>query len=144
MEDRFNLERFKQAQEYTYPIALGEIRAGRKQSHWMWYIFPQLSGLADCPSEMTGRFAISGREEARAYIDDELLRWRLIEISAALTELPPCPISSVMSFPDDLKLRSCMTLFAIVAPEWDVFKRVLDRYFGGRMDEKTCRLLGEN
>ena len=131
----FNLDRFKKAQARDYAIALSEIKNGRKQSHWMWYIFPQLKGLGF--SSMAEFYGIDGLAEAKAYIADDLLRVRLVEISEALLNVPSSDAREVMDYPDDLKLKSCMTLFMEAAPEIDVFGKVLEKFFGGEKDLKT-------
>ena len=131
----FNLDRFKKAQARDYAIALSEIKNGRKQSHWMWYIFPQLKDLGF--SSMAEFYGIDGLAEAKAYIADDLLRGRLVEISEALLNVPSSDAREVMDYPDDLKLKSCMTLFMEAAPEIDVFGKVLEKFFGGEKDLKT-------
>src|SRR5215469_10085358 len=107
-----DLKRFIVAQERDYAVALAEIRAGRKRSHWMWYIFPQMEGLGH--SEMAERYAISSLEEAAAYLADGVLGPRLVEISRVLMGLGTNDATAVMGRPDDLKLWSCMTLFSMV------------------------------
>ena len=135
-----SLERFLQAQEGDYAAALAEIRAGRKRSHWIWYIFPQLKGLG---RSMTAEYyGIRDLAEAREYLAHPVLRQRLIEISEALLGLPSNDADEVMGFPDNLKLRSSMTLFALADPSCPVFRQVLDKFFGGRPDERTKELLG--
>ena len=138
----FNLDRFKKAQSYDYTTALEEIRAGEKQSHWMWYIFPQLEELGY--SEMAKYYGIKGIEEARAYLADELLRSRLVEISEALLSLKSNDASLVMGYPDDIKLRSSMTLFLLASgentPDGALFQKVLDKFFAGKPDERTVKL----
>ena len=134
-----NLERFHKAQENCYSAALAEIKNGRKYSCCMWYVFPQLSGLGQSP---TARFyGISDLEEAREYLKDEILGSRLIEISNALLALTSNDAYEIFSFPDDLKLKSSMTLFALADPNLDIFQKVLDKFFGGERDENTIRLL---
>ena len=137
----FDLDRFKKAQDLDYPYALEEIKNGRKQSHWMWYIFPQLKALGF--SSTAQYYGISGIEEAKAYIADDLLRKRLIEISEALLSLKTSNATQVMGYPDDLKLKSCMTLFNEAAPEIEIFAKVLDKYFAGQKDTKTLEVLGK-
>ena len=135
-----SIERFLKAQENDYETALAEIRAGRKRSHWIWYIFPQLEGLGH---SMTAEYyGISGMEEAKEYLAHPVLRQRLVKISRALLELPTNDAYAVMGSPDNLKLRSSMTLFALADPSCTVFQQVLDKFFAGRMDEKTKELLG--
>ena len=138
----YNLERFKEAQRQDYVTALSEIRNGRKESHWIWYIFPQLKELGY--SSTAKYYGIEDRGEAEAYIKDDLLRERLIEISEALMFLESNNPSDVMGYPDNLKLRSCMTLFNIVAPEIDVFGMVLDKFYSGRKDDRTVELLSKS
>ena len=135
----FNLDRFKKAQSRDYATALTEIKNGRKESHWMWYIFPQLKGLGF--SSMAEFYGIDGLAEAKAYIADDLLRGRLVEISEALLSLPSSDAREVMGYPDDLKLKSCMTLFMEAAPEIDVFGKVLEKFFGGEKDSKTVEMV---
>ena len=123
-----DLSRFLNAQARDYEQALSEIRAGRKRSHWIWYIFPQLDGLGY--SGTARYYAIKDRAEAEAYMEDPVLSGRLIEISKALLELDSDDPTEVMGYPDDLKLRSSMTLFSMVSDD-PVFKKVLDKFFGG-------------
>ena len=134
-----SLERFLSAQEHDYEIALSEIRNGRKQSHWMWYIFPQIQGLGY--SSMAQFYAIKDREEAVAYLNHPVLGKRLVEITEALLNLRENDARKVMGYPDDLKLKSSMTLFYVVSGR-AVFIQVLDKYYFGELDEKTVSLLG--
>ena len=134
-----SLERFLVAQEYSYDTALREIRAGRKRSHWMWYIFPQIAGLG--MSYTAQLYAIADINEARQYIEHPVLGARLIEISRALLTLESSDATAVMGYPDDLKLCSCMTLFAQVSDD-PVFPAVLDKFYGGRADTRTLSILG--
>ena len=136
-----NLQRFLDAQQRDYPTALAEMRAGRKRSHWMWYIFPQLQGLGF--SSTAQHYAIRDAAEAQAYLRQPVLGARLVEISNVLLTLPGSNATSLMGSPDDLKLRSSMTLFAQVPAANPVFRAVLDKFFGGEPDEKTLRLLEE-
>ena len=146
----YDLSRFKKAQEHSYETALLEIRAGEKQSHWMWFIFPQLEGLGF--SEIAQYYGIKGIAEAHAYLADDLLRRRLVEISQALLSLEANDASQVMGYPDDLKLESSMTLFLLAAKdggeryakEAEVFKGVLEKFFDGKMDERTVEMCGRN
>lgn len=141
MADRaYDLERFVSAQERGYLTALAEIRQGRKRSHWMWYIFPQLRGLG--MSSTSYFYGIENLEEARAFLGDPYLGKNLIEISEALLSLDKGDARSVMGSPDDLKLRSSMTLFSLAVPEEPVFQKVLDKYYRGLPDPATLRLLG--
>lgn len=136
----YNLNRFKQAQRVDYPISLEEIKNGCKKSHWMWYIFPQLKDLGYSPTAKY--YGIDGKEEAIAYLTDESLRSRLIEISKALLSLKTSNATEIFGYPDDMKLKSCMTLFFSVAPQIDIFEKVLEKFFAGERDEKTLDLLG--
>ncbi|MBQ6295920.1 MAG: DUF1810 domain-containing protein [Firmicutes bacterium] len=135
----YDLSRFLEAQKNSYDTALREIRAGRKRSHWMWYIFPQIRGLGY--SAMAQHYAIRDLGEAREYLRHPLLGPRLIEISEALLALDQSDPRRVMGSPDDLKLRSCMTLFQCAAPDQPVFGKVLDKFYGGRPDERTLEIL---
>jgi uncharacterized protein (DUF1810 family) len=139
-DDPHDLARFLVAQEEDYPQALAEIRAGRKSSHWMWYIFPQYDGLGFSP--MSRRYAIKGLDEARAYVSHPVLGPRLVEISEAAMGVEGRPAREIFGSPDDMKLRSCATLFAAVSPAGSVFERLLAKYYQGRPDEETLRLLG--
>lgn len=136
----YNLERFRKAQSHEYETALAEIKNGRKESHWIWYIFPQLKELGY--SSTAKYYGLDGRREAEVYLKDDVLRTRLIEISEALLSLDSSDPLEVMGYPDNLKLRSSMTLFALVSPETGVFSRVLDKFYHGEKDEKTVSLLG--
>ena len=136
----YNLERFKKAQEYSYAMALSEVKNGRKKTHWIWYIFPQIQGLGF--SATAQKYAIVDLGEAKAYLADEVLRSRLLEICNALLELSETDIGEIMGFPDDLKLRSSMTLFNLAEPTCDVFQNVLNKYFKGKPDEKTLAICG--
>ena len=138
MENNNNLNRFIEAQNRDYDIALAEIRAGKKVSHWMWYIFPQIAGLG--MSYTAQLYAIKDIEEARQYIAHPVLGARLIEISNALLTLDCSDAAAVMGYPDDLKLRSCMTLFVQVSDD-PVFDAVLAKFYGGTADARTLELL---
>lgn len=135
-----NLERFIVAQEHSYEYALEEIKRGRKVSHWMWYIFPQVSGLGMSPT--SEYFAIKSLEEAKAYLSHELLGNRLREISRVLLTLETNNPKEVFGPIDALKLRSSMTLFAYVSDE-EVFTQVLDKYYDGEKDERTIAICEE-
>ena len=139
-EDPHDLDRFVRAQEGSYARALAEIRAGRKHSHWMWYVFPQLDGLGS--SSTSKRFAIRSLDEARAYLAHPLLGPRLLECAEALLAVEGRSAREILGSPDDLKLRSCATLFACVSPEDSVFHRLLAKYYGSMQDGRTLRLLG--
>ena len=138
--DPHDLTRFVEAQARDYDRALAEVRAGRKQSHWMWYVFPQFEGLGFSPTSQ--RYAIRSRAEADAYLQHPVLGPRLLEITEATLDLQSRSASDVFGSPDDMKLRSCATLFASVSPPGSVFHQLLDRYFDGNPDEKTLRLIG--
>jgi uncharacterized protein (DUF1810 family) len=138
--DPFNLSRFVQAQEGAYEQALNEIKNGRKQSHWMWYIYPQFDGLGF--SSMSRRYSIKSIAEAKAYLSHPVLGPRLVECTEAALRLEELSALEIFSSPDDMKLRSCSTLFASVSPGESVFHRLLDKYFQGRLDDETLRLLG--
>lgn len=134
-----DLKRFLDAQEKDYSTALAEIRQGRKRSHWMWYIFPQIRGLGFSPTAQF--YAIRDVQEAAAYLAHEVLGRRLVEISRALLLLPGSNPTEVFGSPDDLKLRSCMTLFSGLPGADPVFSQVLDKFFGGQKDNKTVLIV---
>lgn len=136
------LERFLEAQQKYYQTALQEIKEGQKKSHWMWFIFPQIAGLG--VSETARYYAIKDIKEAKTYMEDSVLRRNLVEISRALLELESDDATEVMGWPDDLKLKSSMTLFALAAPECEVFPKVLDKFFRGEKDEKTIEILNHS
>jgi uncharacterized protein (DUF1810 family) len=137
--DPFELTRFVDAQARTYDTAVEELLAGRKRSHWMWFIFPQLRGLGS--SAMAARFGISGLEEARAYLDHPVLGPRLHECARLLNRLQLHLISDIMGRPDDMKLGSSMTLFARATDDNEDFVAVLNKYFGGGEDPRTVARL---
>jgi len=132
------IERFVKAQESDYACALQEIKNGRKRSHWMWYVFPQLKGLGR--SETARYYGIENRAEARAYLDHPLLGPRLLEISGELLKLDRSDATAVFGRPDDRKLKSSMTLFYLVDGN-PTFKAVLDKFFNGALDEVTVERL---
>jgi uncharacterized protein (DUF1810 family) len=139
-DDPHELSRFVQAQEDDYARALSEIRSGRKRTHWMWYVFPQLAGLAQ--SRTSQRYAVRSVDEARAYLGHPILGPRLLECMEALLRLDGGrSATDILGSPDDLKLRSCATLFAQVSPPGSVFERLLEKYYGGVPDSKTLQLL---
>ena len=140
-DDTFDLDRFLAAQEGAYETALREIRNGRKQGHWMWFIFPQIVGLGS--TEISRTYAIKSREEAVAYLEHPELGPRLREITEALLTHHDKSATEILGTPDDLKLRSSMTLFKSVSTANDVFLSVLDRYYGGEEDPQTFRILSE-
>ena len=135
----YNLSRFLQAQESQYERALSEIRSGRKRSHWMWYIFPQFIGLG--ASAMSRTYAIESVAEADAYLSHPVLGPRLVACAEAVLDVEGRSALEIFGTPDDLKLRSCATLFARVAPPGSVFHRLIDKYFRGQPDDKTVRLI---
>lgn len=139
MQDVHNLDRFVKAQSEVYRQACSELRAGRKTGHWMWFIFPQLQGLG--LSEMARRYAISSLDEARAYLEHPVLGPRLRECAQLLILIPSEGIREIMGDPDDLKLRSSMTLFAKATSDNDIFLEVLRKYFQGETDPLTEQLL---
>ena len=135
MNDPYDLSRFVDAQERVYDDALSELRAGRKTSHWMWFVFPQIAGLGRSPTAQ--RYAIASLGEAEAYVAHPVLGERLRECARVLTELEGRSAEQVFGGLDALKLRSSMTLFAHADPDDPVFAGVLDQYFGGRGDPAT-------
>ena len=133
-----NLERFIEAQERDYESALEEMKNGKKETHWIWYIFPQLKGLG--MSYYADYYGIEDLEEAKAYFENEYLRNHLLEITKAILSIPTNNIKNVMDPPDDLKLKSSMTLF-YEATKNEIFKQVLEKYYEGKLDEHTIKLL---
>ncbi|OBG95865.1 calpastatin [Mycobacterium sp. E3251] len=138
--DPFDLERFVDAQAPVYRNVVEELRSGRKRSHWMWFVFPQLRGLGGSPTAV--RYGISSLEEARAYLGHELLGPRLRECTRLVNEVRDRSVADIFGSPDDLKLRSSMTLFARAADDNEDFLAVLDKYYGGRQDQLTVERLG--
>jgi uncharacterized protein (DUF1810 family) len=136
----YDLSRFERAQQDDFEQALAEIAAGRKRTHWMWYVFPQLDGLAF--SATSRHYAIKSLAEAKAYLDHPVLGPRLRECAEAALRVEGRSATAIFGFPDDLKLRSCATLFACVSPPGSVFDRLLERFSAGARDDKTLRLLG--
>ncbi len=139
MTKEINLQRFIVAQEADYPVALAEVKRGRKQSHWMWYIFPQIQGLGY--SETARFYAIKDMQEAEAYLRHPVLGKRLIEICEALLVLTSNNATAIFGNPDDLKLKSSMTLFSLVNNPPSVFQKVLDKFFHGTPDPKTRQIV---
>ncbi len=137
--DPYDLRRFVDAQERTYDTVIGELTAGRKRSHWMWFIFPQLRGLGSSPTAV--RFAISSADEARAYLAHELLGPRLRECARLVARIDGRSTEEIFGWPDDLKLRSSMTLFARAADDNADFVAVLEKFYGGEEDPATLALL---
>lgn len=138
-EDPFNLSRVVTAQEGVYEQALTELRRGLKESHWMWFIFPQINGLGF--SEMAKRYSIKSRHEAEAYLKHPVLGPRLAECSSALLHIHGKSAFDIMGFPDDLKLASSMTLFASVSEAGSVFHQVIAKYFHEEFDLRTFEIL---
>lgn len=134
-----DLKRFLDAQETDYEIALSEIRAGKKRSHWMWYIFPQIAGLGF--SETSKFYAIKDRSEAESYLAHPVLGKRLIEISNELLKIEGKTVNQIFGSPDDIKLKSSMTLFGALENTNPVFQKVLDKYFDEEKDRKTLELI---
>lgn len=130
----YNLDRFIEAQSEVYRIALWELQEGRKRSHWMWFVFPQLKGLGH--SYNSNFYGICGIHEASAYLDDPILGSRLREVSDTILSLPTDSAIEVFGDIDSIKLKSSMTLFDIVSPN-DIFALVLDKYFNGQRDKRT-------
>ena len=140
MDTGFDLERFVKAQQGVYETALAELRAGRKRSHWMWFIFPQVAGLGQ--SEMARRYAIRSGDEAAAYLAHPVLGERLRACATAVLGHADQDIGDIFPHPDDLKFHSSMTLFADVAPHEAVFQACLDAFFDGAADPATLERLG--
>lgn len=142
MDDRFDLDRFVKAQGGVYDVALGELRAGRKRSHWMWYVFPQLAGLGSSPTAQA--YAIRSLQEARAYLAHPVLGPRLVECVQAVNAVRERSACDIFGYPDELKFRSSLTLFLLAAASEAKapFQRALDKYFGGQGDALTLQKLG--
>ncbi|MEM5433882.1 DUF1810 domain-containing protein [Paraburkholderia diazotrophica] len=139
MDDQFDLRRFVEAQAPIYAQALAELRAGRKQSHWMWYVFPQIQGLGE--SQMAQKFAITSLAEAVAYLQHPVLGPRLREATQAVNGVEGSTIETIFGYPDYLKFRSSMTLFSNAAPGDPIFANALAKYFDGEPDERTLALI---
>lgn len=137
----YNLSKYKLAHHRDYEIALSEIRNGRKLSHWMWYIFPQLKGLGR--STTSEYYGIQNLDEAKEFLEDDYLGKHLVEISYALLQIDCNDAEAVMGRPDDMKLKSSMTLFSLATSDEGVFKKVLDKFFDGKIDYRTVKLLGK-
>lgn len=141
MDEDYDLDRFLEAQAPVYASALAELRAGRKRSHWMWFVFPQLIGLGRSPT--ANHFALKSRSEALAYLRHPLLGSRLAECTAAMLAVADRDVSDVLGYPDDLKFRSSMTLFAQLSGPGSPYHLALEAYFGGEPDQRTLNLLEE-
>ena len=133
--DRYNLQRFVEAQESIIQQVISELRAGRKMSHWMWFIFPQIRGLGRSPTAI--EYAISSADEARAYLVHPVLGPRLQECTQLVLLVENRPAAQIFGSPDDMKFRSCMTLFAQVSPQENIFEKALQKYFRGLPDQLT-------
>lgn len=140
MADPYDLQRFVRAQEHDYEEALSEIRSGRKRSHWMWYIFPQFDGLGISPTSK--QYSVKSLEEARAFLAHPLLGPRLLECAEAAFRVDGLSAAEIFGHPDDMKLRSCATLFASLSPLGSVFHRIIEKYFHGESDARTLGLIG--
>jgi uncharacterized protein (DUF1810 family) len=139
-DDPYDLNRFISAQEGVYDHALAELRGGLKRSHWMWFIFPQIDGLGHSPT--TRLYSIKSLDEARSYLGHPVLGARLKESAEAVLGVSGRTASDIFGHPDDMKLQSSMTLFALVAGPDSVFERVLDKYYQGKRDARTLQILG--
>jgi len=139
MDSNYDLERFVQAQAPVYANVVNELRAGRKQSHWMWFIFPQIAGLGR--SEMAQRYAIANDDEAADYLAHPVLGARLRECAGIVAALDESDANAIFGAPDDMKFRSSMTLFADTAPDEAVFQACIDKYFDGEPDPETLARL---
>ncbi len=139
MEDQYNLARFVNAQQHVYAQALEELREGRKRSHWMWFIFPQIEGLGHSP--MAQRYAISNRAEAKAYLAHPLLGERLRDCTEAMLSHKDRSAHAILGSPDDLKFRSSMTLFDSVSKKGSAFGQALLQFYDGKPDEATLARL---
>ncbi len=137
--DPFDLNRFLAAQEDCYDDVLAELNAGQKRTHWMWFIFPQLDGLAF--SAMSKRYAIRSLEEAQAYLDHPILGPRLLQCAQAVVDVEERSAAEIFGSPDDLKLKSCATLFAAMSPPDSVFERILAKYYDNVPDDRTLQLV---
>jgi uncharacterized protein (DUF1810 family) len=139
MTDDSQLHRFLEVQDHVYDAVLGELRAGRKSSHWMWYIFPQLKGLGH--SGTAQKFAIASLEEAKAYLQHPVLGPRLRECTQHVINVDGRSVEEIFCYPDNLKFRSCLTLFMTATTDNNVFKEALLKYFEGKPDQLTLDLL---
>ncbi|GAB3763101.1 DUF1810 domain-containing protein [Ramlibacter monticola] len=140
MDDPHDLERFVAAQAPVIDAVRDELRAGRKRSHWMWFVFPQLKGLG--ASSMAQRYGIASLDEARAYLAHAVLGPRLRECCALMLAVPAKDAHEILGSPDDLKFRSCLTLFSLAAPQEAVFRQALQRFYEGEPDPRTVALCG--
>lgn len=141
MDSEYNLDRFITAQKRDYQVALMEIKNGHKRSHWMWYIFPQLADLGY--SDTAKFYGIKNKDEAAAYLQNGYLKNNLVEISNALYRVDD-NIDNILDYPDDLKLKSCMTLFNYVNPAIEIFSKIIDKFYGGELDLNTIDILNKD
>ena len=139
MDDLFRLQRFVDAQNPVFEQVCAELGRGRKTTHWMWFVFPQLAGLGR--SRLAKEFAISSRQEAEAYLNHPVLGLRLRECTRLVNRVDGRRIEEILGYPDDLKFRSCMTLFAHASPDNQVFEAALTKYFAGEYDQATIERL---
>jgi len=139
MSDAYDLQRFVAAQDEVYTTVLGELRAGEKRGHWMWYIFPQIAGLGQ--SAMAKKYAITSQDEAKSYLGHPLLGSRLRECTEVVLNLDGRSAEQIFHYPDNLKFRSSMTLFSEAAAENSIFHEALGKYFEGRPDQSTLDIL---
>ena len=137
--NQYDLSRYVTAQQRDYQSALTEIKNGKKVSHWMWYIFPQIAGLGMSPTSQF--YAIANLEEAKAYLKDPVLGAHTLELCQALLQLKSRDAAAIFGWPDDMKLKSCMTLFEQADPEQPILGRILDEFFMGERDQKTIEIL---
>lgn len=137
-QDPFDLQRFVAAQDAVLDVVLAELRAGRKRSHWIWFVFPQLAALGLSP--MAKRYGLRSLSEARAYLAHPVLGERLRHCCGLLLQLEGVSAHQVLGHPDDLKLRSCLTLFQLAAPDEALFRECLERFYGGQPDGSTVEL----
>ncbi|MFZ2956913.1 MAG: DUF1810 domain-containing protein [Candidatus Ozemobacteraceae bacterium] len=138
-DDPFDLHRFLLAQENSYDSVLSELRNGQKRTHWMWYVFPQLVGLGN--SEISKHYAVKSVEEARHYLAHPILGKRILECAETVLAIQKRPISEIFGYPDDLKLKSSMTLFLFASNSRSVFSKVIEKYFNRERDERTLKIL---
>ncbi|SNS89018.1 DUF1810 domain-containing protein [Rhodococcoides kyotonense] len=141
MVSEYDFQKFVDAQDPVWRDVRAELKSGRKQTHWMWFVFPQLAGLGASPTAQ--HFAISDLNEAQLYLAHDVLGPRLEEASTLVAKVEGRTVGEIFGYPDDLKLHSSITLFATAGPEVEVFGRVLEKYFDGRPDERTLDLLGD-
>ena len=141
MSDAYNLQRFLDAQEPVYDTVLDELQAGRKSSHWIWFIFPQIAGLGH--SAMAQQFAIGSLDEAKAYLQHPVLGQRLRECTELVLDVSGRRVNEIFPYPDNLKFRSCMTLFSTATTDNAIFKDALLKYFDGKPDEQTLDILAQ-